>query len=141
MAVILDIADAVVTELNAASFSLELTAVRLYRPERKLSEMATLRVSVVPKAVEISGATRNGHQHDYQLDIGVQKRFSEAESAEIDGLMDLVEEIADHCRNLRLASPDAACVAIENDPVYLPDHMAELRQFTSVLSLTFRLWR
>lgn len=141
MAVILDIADAVVTELNSTEWSQEFTAERRYRPELKLADLATLHVLVVPRSVESSTATRSGYQHDYKVDVGVLQRFSEAESEEIDDLMDLVEEIADHFAGLRLDSPDAICVATANEPVYAQEHMAQWRQFTSVLTLTFRLWR
>jgi hypothetical protein len=46
MAVILDIADAVVAELNATAFSQPLTAERYYRPQFELSEMTELKVTV-----------------------------------------------------------------------------------------------
>jgi hypothetical protein len=51
MAVLIDLADAVVAELNTASFSQALTAQRHYQPRFDLSEMAGLHVSVVPKGL------------------------------------------------------------------------------------------
>ncbi len=66
MALIVDIAEAVVTELNAPStvlgaggtFSQSFTARRLYRPEFDLAEMGDLHVTVVPKGIETSGTSR-----------------------------------------------------------------------------------
>jgi hypothetical protein len=56
--------------------------------------------------------------------------------------MALVEEIADFFRLRRLTSyPDAIWVRTDNVPVYAPEHLEEFRQFTSVLTLTFRVVR
>ncbi len=142
MASILDIADAVAVELNNASFALPLTAERAYVPRFDLEEMGTLRVTVVPKGVDISVDSRSDHRHDYRVDVGVQRRFEEESPAELDPLMDLVEEMADHFRGAVLGTdPDAVCVAVDNRPIYAPEHMREGRLFTSVLTLTFRTRR
>jgi len=142
VAILIDIADAVVVALNAASFSQEFTAKRHYRPRFDLSEMQALHVSVVPKAVTSEIQSRSQASGDYQVDVGVQKRI--AEEADLDPLMTLVEEVADHFRFARLALPggeQAVWVRTESDPVYAPEHLDELRQLTSVLTLTFRVVR
>ena len=141
MAVIIDIADAVVTELNGGTFSQAFTAERHYKPVFELPEMKTLHVTVVPKGIETRLATRGLLQHDYQIDVAVQKKLSAgaADNAEIDALMGLVEEIADFFKGRNLDSAGAVWVATENTPVYSPEHLSELRQFTSVLTLTFRV--
>ncbi len=145
MAVIVDIADAVVAELNGHTFSQAFTAVRLYRPVFELADMKTLHVSVVLKGVEMQGASRSVVQHDYQIDVGVQKKLPTSPSgdaAEIDALMALVEEIADFFRQRRLQEmPNVIWVRTENQPVYSLEHLEQLRQFTSVLTLTFRVLR
>jgi len=141
VATITDIADAVVAELNNASFSREFTATRSYLPRFELPEMADLHVTVVPRGLEISTASRSGHQHDYRIDAAAQQKLQSSEPAEIDELVSLVEEIAVHFRGRTLDAPSAACVAVENEPVYVAEHMDEMRQFTSVITLTFRAWR
>jgi hypothetical protein len=56
--------------------------------------------------------------------------------------MELVEEIADHVRSHPLAGfPQARCTEVANEPVYAMEHLEEFRQFTSVLTLTYRVWR
>jgi hypothetical protein len=56
--------------------------------------------------------------------------------------MDLVQEIADFFRQRRLAGcPTAVWVKTENAPVYAQEHMNEMRQFTSVLTFSFRIFR
>ncbi|HQL76235.1 MAG TPA: hypothetical protein PLD58_23890 [Phycisphaerae bacterium] len=145
MALIVDIADAVVAEINDHSFSQPVTAQRLFRPVFDLADMKTLHVSVVPKGVEMQGASRTLVQHDYQIDVGVQKKLPtnpSGDNAEIDALMALVEEIADFFRQRRLqALPNVVWVQTQNLPIYSLEHLEQLRQFTSVLTLTFRVLR
>ena len=142
MAVITDIADAVVTELNGHTFSQPLTAVRYYRPVFDLAEMSALHVSVVPKAVAIERLNRSRHQEDYQVDVAVQKKVDAVDNATLDPLTALVQEVADFLRGRRLAAyPGAVCVGVRNEPIYAPEHLDDLRQFTSVLTLTYRVVR
>lgn len=140
-ATIVQIADAVVAQLNAATCSQPLQAERHYLPQFELSEMTELRVSVVPRAVASKGLDRNRDSFDYRVDVAVQRKLDPT-PGNLDALMALVEEIADHFRSHPLAGyPQARCTEVENVPVYAPEHLEEFRQFTSVLTLTFRVWR
>lgn len=141
MAVILDIADAVVAQLNGHSFSQPFLAGRLYVPNFKLPDMAGLHVSVVPKGLNSRSLDRGRDTFDYQIDVAVQQKTDMSE-ASLDGLMGLVEEIADHFRTQSLASyPGARCTQVENVPVYSQEHLDEMRQFTSLITLTFKVAR
>jgi len=142
MATITEIAEAVKDELNGHGFSQEFEAVRLYQPLFELPEMKTLHVTVAPHGVEMQVSSRSLVQHDCGVDVAVQKKFDTAEAVELDPLMALVEEIADFFRLRRLeAAPDAVWVKTENSPVYSQEHMEQFRQFTSVVTLTFRVLR
>jgi hypothetical protein len=55
------------------------------------------------------------------------------EPAELDALMTLVEEIGDHCVASARRFTAAVWLALENEPVFAPEHLAA-RQFTSVLT-------
>jgi len=141
MSTIADIAEAVVAALNGHTFSPPFTAQRAYRAAFDLKDMKDLHVAVVPKGVEMSTAGRGLAQSDVQIDIGVQKKLAAADNAEIDALMELMEltqEIAEFVRATRQFG-DAAWVRTENLPIYSQEHLAELRQFTSVLTLTLRV--
>jgi hypothetical protein len=141
MAVILDIADAVVAQLNGGSFSQPLTAERHYQPKFELSEMTELKVSVVPRSLASKTLDRNRDTFDYLIDVAVQKKTDMTQAA-LDTLMTLVEEIADHFRTQPLASyPNARCTEVKNEPVYALEHLDEFRQFTSIITLTYRVWR
>ena len=137
-----DIADAVAAELNGAepdTFSEDFTAERLVLPEFDLEDLAGLKVTVVPKSVQIAGSTRSVCQYDVAIDIGVQKKLGTDLDAEVAAIGTLVDEIADFLRRRPLeAIPSTVWVAATNDPVYAPPHLAERRVFTSVLTVTYR---
>ena len=142
MARIIDIADAIAAELNAApagTFSPAFTAVRRVLPAFELSDLAELRVSVVPKATESAGSSRAACLVDCQIDIGVQQKLGTDLDTEVATLCGLVEQIAAYLRRRPLTgSPQAAWVRTQNDPIYAPDHLAQQRTFTSVLTVTYR---
>ncbi len=141
MPLITDVADAVVTALNAATLSQSVTSVRFYRPVFELAQLKTLRVSVVPKKIEISSFSRSANQYDVGIDIAVQKKLDTGDNAEIDPLMALVDEIGEFFRLKRLDSVAAIWIKTENAPVYALEHLEQQRVFTSVLTFTFRVVR
>jgi hypothetical protein len=137
---IIDVADAIVTELNGHSFSQPFTAARGYLPTFDLQEMGELKVTVVPKEDDGKLDTRTASTHDYAIDIGIQKKPPKVENAELDPLMLVVQEIADHF----LFGKEAAGTTLISPTVrilYLQEHLQKLHQFTSVITLTFRGWR
>ena len=142
MSMVTDIADAVAAELNGAdpgTFSEDFTAERLVLPEFDLEDLAGLKVTVVPKAVEITGSTRSVCQYEISVDIGIQKKLGTDLDAEVAALGTLVDEIADYLRRRTLvATAWAVWIAATNDPVYSPTHLAERRVFTSVLTVKYR---
>lgn len=140
MSTLVAIADAVTASLNAGSFGTPFTAERLYQPAFELADLADLKVSVVPKGVTIATASRDGSYFDCAVDVGIQKKV--ADDAEIDGLVDLAEEIADHLRMKRLEDvPEAAWLSIEHEPVVAAEHLEQQRALTSILTVTYRVRR
>ena len=104
--------------------------------------MQQLRVTVVPKSLTTLPGGRAHNQHDFAIDVAVQKKLDTADNSEIDDLMTLVDELADHLRFKRLTDyPNAVWLKTENQPVYAQEHLQELRQFTSILTFTFRVMR
>lgn len=144
MALIPDIADAIVAALNGHTFSQPFTAQRAYRPVFDLADMTDLRVTVVPRGVELSVSGRGLAQSDVQIDIGVQKKLASGDNAEIDAQMELVQEIGEFVRatgrfGLPAGAGEAVWVKTDNTPIYSQEHLGELRLFTSVLTLTLRV--
>lgn len=142
MSTLIDIADALVASLNAGLFSQPFKAERKYQPSFELPELQALQVCVVPRSVAIATATRESSYFDCAIDVGVQKKVNPDEPAELDGLMTLVEEIADHLRQHRLEdAPQAAWLSIENEPAFAAEHLDQQRVFTSVLTVNYRVRR
>ncbi len=139
-AALLRVADAVVAELNAATLSMPVAAERAYQPVFDLAELKDLHVTVVPKGLEQELGSRNGTPREVKVDVAVQKKLQATDAAEIDPLVGLVEEIAELFKLKRLpAYHQAVWTKTENVPIYSQEHLAELRQFTSVLTFTFRI--
>lgn len=112
----------------------------MFQPAFTLEDLKELRVSVVPRTTGISTASRDSSTFECVIDVGVQKKV--ADESEMDGLLDLVEELADHIRLTRLPGmPDAAWIGITHDPVVSSEGLEQHRAFTSVLSVTYRVRR
>ncbi len=142
MSTVIEVADAVVASLNAGSFTPPFTAARKYVPAVELSDLVDLNITVVPKSLEISTATRTGSHFDCTIDIGIQQKVNPDEPAELDALSDLAEQIVDHLRLQPLdAMPEAAWLSITHEPVFAPEHLDQQRVFTSVVSVTYRVRR
>ncbi len=152
MSMVIDIADAVVELLNGefapnedpgegAPEDAGFEAVREYRPLVDLAELKDLRVTVIPKTVTTVAADRSRVQQDVEIDVLVQKKLAVGDAEELDGLMSVVESIAGFLKFKRLDSVGALWLKTANDPIYAPDHLEQLRQFTSVLTLTYRVVR
>jgi len=140
MPLVSDIAEAVKNELNSQSFSMPFTAARGYLPSFELPEMKDLHVTVVPNGITMAALGRDRAQYDCKVDVAVQKKLEDAGNAEVDALMALVEEIAEHFNRKRLLGvQEAAWVRTENAPIYSQEHLSELRQFTSVVTLAYRV--
>lgn len=148
MSVLIDIAEAVKSALNAASLSQSFTAERLYVPVYSTIDMAGLKVSVVPASDESERLSRASTLCTYRVDVGVQKRIgtgamTEAEiRAACDPLMTLAEEIGDLFDGEPLAGYTAAkCTETATRVIYMPQMIDTHRVFLSVVSLTFQVVR
>lgn len=140
MSILLDVADAVTAEITAPmeTFSEDFTPVRKVLPDFGIDELKTLHVTVVPHGDEIANLSRTQTLHTVQVDIGVQMRLGPDIDTEIEGLLDLVEEIAAYLRGRRLASLSAAYwQRAAYQPVYSHEHLTQDRVFTSILTVTY----
>ena len=147
--ILIELADAVVAELNATTWSWAFTAKRTYRPRFDLKELATLRVSVVPvvSSTEITG--RSSTEVAPAVDVAVQKQVTGPDdTATIDRLMGLLQEVQDYFLGggLTLASgPQAACIGCVQvsgaEAGYVVKHLDELHAFTGIVRLNWKLGR
>lgn len=137
MSAVIDIADGVVAELNGHVFSPAFVAIREYVSKFELKDFNDLRVSVVPRSLLIAPATRDSDFYDVAVSILVRKRANSGEEAALDSLMDLTDAIVVFLK--RLCFGGAAWVSIQNDPVYVADHLSNWNQFTSIIVSTYKL--
>ena len=141
MATTAEITQAVVESLNATAFSRPFLAERAYLPIFDLGEMATLHVTVVAAGRAVQAVSRSQIQVDHRIEVAVQQKLTGEGTADCDPLLDLVGEIADHLSGSRLSTaPEAAWGKTEHAPLIAGEHLTEFRQFTSVLTVTYRTW-
>ena len=140
MPLITQVADAVISELNGATFTPSFTAERSYLPRSELTELKALKVTVVPNGLSVTTASRGQVQQDVAIDVAVQQKLTGEDNSSLDPLLALAEEIAARFQGKRLISfPAAIWVKTEFKTIYAPDHIDQLRVFTSVITLTFRV--
>ena len=143
------VADAVAEEIRHRSFTLQPTVRRRYVTDIALSDMSTLYVDVQPGDLTTEAVSQEAVEYTCRVDILIRKKFTpeeedsatgKIETEEIDRLLLLMEEIHDffHMRELE-AYPDAVWEGMEFMPVYFPNHLWELRQFTGIVAATFKV--
>ena len=101
--------------------------------------MSALHVTVVPREIASAVFDRANDEDEIKVDVGVQKRVASAAVEDVDPLLSLVQEIADFLNRKEMG--DAMWRKTENKPVYVPEHLREKQQFTSVLTVTYRVVR
>jgi hypothetical protein len=137
---IAQIADAVVSDLNAGSFSQSFTAVRKWLVEWPLEEMASLHVAVTlgPSTWEVLTRARDRARHT--TDVVVQQQVDPTGTGP-DALVEFLEELVAHFRGKVLAAGSDSIVCLERSMV--PGTVAALDRalldnphvFTGVLRL------
>ena len=136
---IADMADKVTASLNAEDFSLDFTAVRRYVPIFELSDLDSLQVSVIPRGREDTPLTRGTDQREVEIQVGVQKRVASLAASDVDPLVALTEEIADHLTRQHLGDSDEyRWLRTEFTAVYSPEDLREKRVYTGVVTATYR---
>lgn len=141
MGTLTDIADAVVTDLDAATLSLEFTAARTTAPDIIRKDMGdTLYIYVAPIGFETAPVSRGlTTQRDYTVDLAVMKGVDDSANSTLDPLCALVEEIAEFFAGKKLDSPAARCVAVIAPAVCDPESIRDSLLFIGALSFTFRM--
>jgi hypothetical protein len=135
----LQLAEKIVQTLNSGSFALPFTTVRTLFPFYELKDLSTLRVTVVPKSVNITTASRSSSEFDYQVDIAIQKAVKSPDDSEVTALTELALAIAKSFRNKIYQDIGAVCFKQSIDPLYSVEHIQPPSVFTSVVTLNFKI--
>jgi len=132
------ICEAVKDKINGTVYSQAATAIVRLLPIYKLSDMGVLHVTIVPSNIDTAAITRGHNQSDYDVDIAIQKRLDDTIETGGKALMLLVQEIDESFRRKQLTEYPAVWTASRYKTIYDPEHLETMRQFTCILTLTFR---
>jgi hypothetical protein len=136
---VLQLAEKIVQTLNAGSFALPFTAVRTLFPFYELKDLSNLKVTVVPKSLNIITASRSSSEFDYQVDIAIQKAVKSPDDSEVTALTELALAVAKSFRNKVYQDIGAVCFKQSIDPLYSVEHIQPPSVFTSVITLNFKI--
>lgn len=138
---VLEIADAVVDALNAATLPVTATAERSFRPVNELPDLVTeAKLFVSPRGMELVTDQRGEPQKLITIDVGLQKKF--AEISEIEDLLDAIEAISllFHGKVISTDSGRGMCTEASPDPIYDAASIEQRRLFAGVVVLTFEFY-
>lgn len=130
---------------NPGKFSMPFISRMWFVPELELSDTKHLTVTAVPGGHVSEILDRGSDEEEYVVELGIQKRDADKmENARISQLLMFTETAKDFLRRRNFKLDDGKRVVwlgVENDPPYIPGHVREWNQFTSVLTLTYRVVR
>jgi hypothetical protein len=152
-AVDIQVAEAVLSELNlapAGTFVRPFTAERVYLGTPDLADVAGVRLSITPTAVDDEFAARAGVTSEVVIQIGVRAKLQNSPGepafylAEMDELRLLTQQVRRFLcqpQRRRLSALPAAMLTRgpQNNPTFAPEHLGELGQYTSIITLTYRV--
>lgn len=104
-----------------------------FAPEFDLADLETMKVVVVPTDFGVKLDSRATVAEDSEVEVGFLKK---ADDDELPGLVRLVQEIAADFLGRHICG--AVCTEAKCAPLFSPEHIRQRRQFTSVLTLSFR---
>jgi len=141
------VANAIKVEMAEHEFCVSPKIERAYVTEIELQNLNELRVDVQPGDEDTEAADRSTIKHTCRVDVLVRKRFTADDEVletgkisvqKIDELLRFMEEIHDFFHMRRLTEYDAAAwEGVEFRPIYYPDHLRNLLQFTGVVAVTY----
>lgn len=146
MSVLKDIADALATSLQAATFSSVATAPTVERknwPTYEVEELATPVIAVTPATAEATRADRENFQYDYGINVFLGRHTPT--EADADAMIDMAEELLDLIRQhswgevewpTGVTSP--MTVEIDMNP---DDALTERNVWRAVITATYRVHR
>ena len=142
MSIVAAVARAVASELEVGKFSIPFKPVFAFRHDQALPEGKELRVTVVPKGVAMAPASRGACAYDVEVWVAIMRKLGGGGTEILDPLLGLVEEITDFFRLRRLEKfPEAMWTGTELKPVISAEHLEGLRQFSSLVAISFKVVR
>lgn len=136
----IELADLVADDLTNAGLSI--TAERAYVPVVELKDIsAQVKVLVVPNTKVSQSQTRDRSIYEFKVWVSVMQKLGTGshytfDKAALDALMQKVQDIETRLERRKLG--DYSWIGTANEPIYDPEHLEQHRQFTSLLSVTYK---
>lgn len=144
MAIAVQIADSLAAALSSHSFSIPVSASRLYVPDYQGHELQTMRVSVVPGPVEAEKSTRGQDLFTHSVMVMVAQA-TDGSNEQLDPLMHLCEEIIDSIRSGTVSSDgmpqNAKYYGSTFSTVFDRDAINDRRVFIAQIEVSYRVPR
>lgn len=140
-ALLVQVAEAVVAEITAAVTAGLLPAMTPeldFVPSLEPKDLIGIKIIVCPRSRRSAIVTRAASSKEYEIDIAVLKKIT---NAELPDMLQLCEQLETFFEGRKIAPaemPSVSCTEVNNDPVYVPEHIRTRRQFTGILTLTFK---
>lgn len=135
------VAKAVLADLQSASLSLEFQAERGYDTETSVSTLAALGkplLTVLSAIEEDEILARRRKKGDYTVYVAVRKKLSARSTAEIDPLVRLAEEVVDLFLGKRPATlGGVACTDATMKVIFSPEELRRDAVYFGVVQLVF----
>ena len=150
-ALLLTLADAVVTEINGQTWAIDTPAVRSYADDDEpLEESGPPLLEVIPPETyeQEDLATRGSEARTATIRISLRQRFGQGERDDVTGgtqreVMDrnvsALEEIGRHLSTIRLSGCTSAAWMDSKTQLYRRDHLRQLNQYTGTVDVTYRI--
>lgn len=134
------IAEALKTDIAGASLPLTVAVFREYLSpiERSALTGASPRISVFPYQLEVGSISRAGTERLYTIGVAVRAAAVASATSTIDGLVELVETLANRYRKQAISgcAPQLVEVGLGGD-LYNVDRLGQAMTFHSVLAITY----
>lgn len=138
--------ESLAARLSAAEYTTaypSIVAQKAYLPYYDGDQMTALRVSVLPREVEVTLKNRGAEQHVYTLSVVIAKR-TDGSTGQVDALLSLVERVCDLIRSDAMpqvaAHPwpaGAQWWSLSLDPVWSQEHLEERRIFFTAINVQY----
>jgi hypothetical protein len=139
--VVLELANAVTTELSRAQFSQWFEPKFEFRPLDDLAELRDLHVSVVPGGFGNFKLDRGFDTADYCVHVIVRQK-TDMNASRLAALVALMQEIADHFwKNPLPGFQNAYCLEVASDPLYSLSDLEKRMDFVGRIRLVYRVRR
>lgn len=138
------LADATLASIQAGDFSKTPDRIRrAYTPQVELKRTDRLEVLIVPQKIETERNDETAWDRSTSIDVGILYKFNYKANAEIpisqvDPFADYADEIAEHFADDDFAIADGVDVIGVDRTLYFANHLTDWRQFTSIITVTFR---